>query len=101
MVSEIARPKMFILNPTAPPMPVDARLAPRPSDLNGKVLGLLNNRKLNASNLMDRVGEVLSERYEFASIVKLSKPSASRPCPQEIVEELVSRCDVIVTSNGD
>ena len=99
MVTEEAG--MVILNPTSPPLPVDARLATRPRDLNGKVLGLLNNSKANAAALLDEVGVLLSERYEFAKVIKSSKPNASTPCPEAIVKELASNCDVLVTSNGD
>jgi hypothetical protein len=101
MVTEIAKAGIVILDPTSPPLAVDARMATRPMDLNGKVLGLLNNGKLNAANLLDEVGELLSERYEFAKVIKGSKPNASTPCPEQIVKEFASSCDVLVTSNGD
>ena len=91
---------LVVLDPTSPPLAVDARLATRPMDLNGKVLGLLNNSKRNAANLLDEVGELLSERYEFAKVIKGSKPNASTPCPEHIVKEFASSCDVLVTSNG-
>ena len=40
MVTGTAKSGMVILDPTLPPLAVDARLATRPMDLNGKVLGL-------------------------------------------------------------
>ena len=92
MVSQTANPGMVILDPTSPPLAVDARLVARPSDLNGKVLGLLNNSKLNAANLPDEVGELLSERYQFAKVIKGSKPNASTPCPEAIVKEFAASC---------
>lgn len=97
----VTETRMVILDPTSPPLPVDARLATRPIDLNGKVLGLLNNSKANAAVLLDEVGGLLAERYQFASVIKGSKPNASRPCPEDIVKDFASRCDVLVTSNGD
>ena len=101
MATETTRTGMVILNPTSPPLPVDAKLATRPKDLNGKVLGLLNNSKANAAALLDEVGELLSQRYQFAKVIKSSKPNASTPCPEAIVKELAASCDVLVTSNGD
>ena len=101
MVTEAAKMRMVILDPTSPPLPVDARLAARPTDLNGKVLGLLNNSKANAAALLDEVGELLSERYKFAKVIKGSKPNACRPCPEDIVKDFASSCDVLITSNGD
>ena len=101
MVTETARPNMVILDPTSPPLPVDARLATRPDDLNGKVLGLLNNSKANAEALLEEVGTLLAERYNFAEIVRTAKPNASTPCPENIVQEMVEKCDVLITANGD
>ena len=101
MVSQSANAGMVVLDPTSPPLAVNASLATRPLDLNGKVLGLLNNSKLNAANLLDEVGELLSQRYQFAKVIKGSKPNASTPCPEAIVKEFAASCDVLVTSNGD
>jgi hypothetical protein len=101
MVTGSAAPNVVVLNPTAAALPADVELAPRPEDLNGKVLGLLDNSKLNAAALLELVADLLGERYEFATIIQRSKPTASRPCPQDVVQELASLCDIIITSNGD
>lgn len=93
--------RVSILDPTSPPLPVDARMAERPDSLNGKVLGLLDNHKLNANKLLDEIERLLSQRYEFADVVRLSKPDVSRPCPPDTMEDLVSQCDVVVTAIGD
>ena len=81
MVTEPAGSKIVVLNPVAAALPADVKLAPRPESLNGKVLGLLNNSKVNAEALLDQIADLLADRYEFANIVKRSKPTASRPCP--------------------
>lgn len=101
MVTESAGSKIVVLNPVAAALPADVKLAPRPQDLNGKVLGLLNNSKFNAEALLDQIAALLADRYEFANVIKRSKPTASRPCPQDTVKELASLCDVIITSSGD
>ena len=101
MVTETSRPNMVILDPTSPPLPVDARLATRPDDLNGKVLGLLNNSKANAEALLEEVGDLLAERYNFSKVIRNAKPNASTPCPENIVKEMAESCDVLITANGD
>ena len=93
--------RVSILDPTSPPLPVDARMAERPDSLNGKVLGLLDNNKLNANKLLDEIDRLLSQRYEFADVVRLSKPDVSRTCPTDTMEDLVRQCDVVVTAIGD
>ena len=101
MVTEPDMTRISILDPTSPPLPAEARVAERPDTLNGKVIGLLDNHKHNASELLDSIQEMLSERYEFANVVRRSKHDVSRPCPTDTIEELVKECDVVITAVGD
>ncbi len=101
MVVQAVKPVLVVLDPTSPPLPVNARLARRPETLNGKRLGLLDNHKRNAAELLEHVQELLSQRYELAGVVKRSKPDVSRPCPEETVKELAAGCDVLITAIGD
>jgi hypothetical protein len=87
--------------------PIDSRdeqervLAPRLSDLNGKVLGLLDNRKGNADHLLMRFGELLGEQYALKDIMFETKPIFSRPAPDDLLDKFASRCDVVLTAIGD
>ena len=93
--------KIKVLNPTVKPISEDAFFAKRPSNLKGKKLGLLANGKENSEELLASISEVLSDHFEFASIIERNKGNASRPCPDDLVEEMAEECDVIITSNGD
>ena len=64
-------------------------------------LGLLGNSKLNADAVLLAIGDLLKERYAMESVIVRSKPSFSKPAPDEIVDELVNNSDVIVTGVGD
>ena len=90
-----------VLDPTVDPVPADAVVAPRPGTLDGSVLGLLSNNKVNADELLVMVHDVLADRYEFSGVVSRNKGNASRPCPDEIIEELSEQCDVVITASGD
>ena len=90
-----------VLDPTVDPVPADAVVAPRPDTLDGAVLGLLSNNKVNADELLVMVHDVLADRYEFGGVVSRNKGNASRPCPDEIIEELSEQCDVVITASGD
>jgi len=77
-------------------------LAPRRfASLDGVRLGLLGNSKLNADAVLLAIGELLQERYAIESVTVRSKPTFSKPAPDEIVEELINSSDVIVTGVGD
>ena len=90
-----------ILDPTVEPDRTESAQAPRLSALDGKVLGLLANGKVNADRLLDLVREGLEARYRLRDVVTVAKPSASRVAAPEMLEELARRCDAVVTAIGD
>ena len=93
--------KMQVLDPTVPAIPEDAVVARRPDTLDGKVIGLLANGKINSEEVLALTQEVLADRYDFAAVIARNKHNASRPCPDHIIDELVEKCDVVITSSGD
>ena len=76
-----------ILDPTVGPDRTESALAPRLSALDGKVLGLLANGKVNADRLLDLVREGLGARFRIGDVVTVAKPSASRVSGPEVLEE--------------
>ena len=93
--------RIQVLDPTVEPIPSSAVISPRPDTLDGAVVGLLSNNKLNADALLEMVHEVLADRFDFGEVVARNKGNASRPCPSEIMEELAERCDIVITASGD
>jgi len=75
--------------------------APRPQTLDGLRVGLLGNTKRNADVILDAVGDALAERFQIADLVRLTKTQFAMPLPDELVEELVRECDVVVIGVGD
>lgn len=90
-----------VLDPTVQPIPEDAVIAERPDTLDGKVIGLLANGKINSEEVLQLTQEVLADRYEFSGVVARNKGNASRPCPEGMIDELAELCDVVITSSGD
>lgn len=77
-------------------------LTPRQSaDLNGKIVGLLDNTKFNSDRLLDSIGELLQQRYDVEDVVRDRKGYFGRPVPDDHARELASRCDVLITATGD
>jgi hypothetical protein len=89
-----------ILDPTVGADRAESAVAPRVPALDGKVLGLLANGKVNSARLLDLVREGLASRYRLRDVVTVSKASASRVAEPEILEVL-RRCDAVVTAIGD
>ncbi len=93
--------RLTVLDPTVAPMPAHVSMAPRPESLNGKTVGLLANGKRNADHLLDHVAALMAEHFQLKEIVARDKRNASRPCPDDLLQELLSQCDVVVTATGD
>jgi hypothetical protein len=90
-----------ILDPTVQPEPAQASLAKRERGLDGKVLGLLANGKVNGDHLLALVREELLARYDVRDVVVMAKPGASVTADDATLEALASRCDAVVTAIGD
>ena len=52
-------------------------LSPRPADLRGKRIGLLDNSKANSDVILRGIAALLNDEYEFAEVIYLRKHSAS------------------------
>jgi hypothetical protein len=79
----------------------DVAVAKRVPDLDGKVLGLLHNGKVNGDHLLDLVREQLGARYGLREVVVVRKPSASRVAEVAVLDRLARECDAVVTAIGD
>ena len=76
-------------------------LAPRPVDLRGKRLGLLDNSKANSDYILKAIARILNEEYEFADVFHVKKHSASLPPYPEVVADLHRHADVVIAGIGD
>lgn len=92
---------MIILDPTVPASPEPVQMASRLHDLDGKRVGLLDNGKLKSDRFLVSIAEILRERYRLAGVVERRKASPYFPCPPELLEELTSQCDLVITGIGD
>jgi hypothetical protein len=91
---------MEILNPIPPTSTLAlASLAPRPRDLRGLRVGVLDNSKPNADALLGRVAELLVERAGAAEIRRWRKPGASIPAADH--DAIAAGADVFVTGTAD
>jgi hypothetical protein len=91
-----------ILDPTvAADDATDTTVAKRVPGLDGKVLGLLHNGKVNGDRLLDLVREQLTRRYGLRDVMVVRKPSASRVAEDAVLDRLARECDAVVTAIGD
>lgn len=76
-------------------------LAPRVPTLDGLVLGLLDNNKWNAQKLLRQLEVDLRARFNLKEVIYLRKPYFSRPAFPEMIEQMATGADVVVTALAD
>jgi hypothetical protein len=88
------------IDPTAGGSGVKIPLAPRPMDLAGKVVGLLDNTKEQADVILASVADVLRERYGVAKVIVRRKEYYSRPASEALINEMASEVQVAAAAVG-
>ena len=92
---------MGLLSPIDPDVYSKWRPAPRLETVHGRVGGFLGNRKANASLLLWGVKELLNKDFELRDGIAVDKYVYSRPAADDIIDDLASQCDFVVTCIAD
>ena len=79
----------------------DATLAPRRADLSGLRIGLLENTKHNAALLLEELAGHLERQRGARTVLRRTKTAFALPMPDELREEFVAECDVVLVGVGD
>ena len=92
---------MQIYDPTvAAPARNYARAARLPS-LEGKTIGLLENGKLNAVNMLRETARIFEQRHDCRIVPIYSKTNASAPAPADTLSRVTREVDLMITGLGD
>ena len=92
---------ILVLDPTAKANVPEREMAPRVDTLEGKVVGFLHNFKPNADLLLERIEEILSERFTLKEVVRRKKLDAASGAAQSLIDELAEKCDLVINGVGD
>jgi hypothetical protein len=74
--------------------------APRPMDLAGKVVGLLDNTKEQADIILETVARALRERYGVADVIIRRKEYYSKPAAAELINDMANKVQVAIAAVG-
>ncbi|MBI3067861.1 MAG: hypothetical protein HY323_18765 [Betaproteobacteria bacterium] len=92
------------IDPTEDPTASGGRekvaMAPRPMNLAGKVVALLDNTKEQGELILQTIGDALRERHGIARAILRRKDHYSKPAPDELIDELAREAQVAVVALG-
>ena len=88
------------IDPTRGGSKAKLQRAPRPMDLAGKVVGLLDNTKEQADIILETIGEELRSRYGVADVVMCRKEYFSKPAKPELIDEMAKKVQVAIAAVG-
>ena len=88
------------IDPTAGGSKARIALAPRPMDLAGKVVGLLDNTKEQADIIFETVADVLRSRYGVSKVIIRRKEAFSRPATEALLNEMAKEVQVAAAALG-
>jgi hypothetical protein len=75
-------------------------MALRLESLEGTLIGVLDNGKVNTDRIFQLVERSLREQYGVREVIWRRKHNFSQPAPGMLIAEL-SACDAIITGIGD
>ena len=74
--------------------------APRPMDLAGKVVGLLDNTKEQGDIIMQTIADALRERHGVERVVIRRKEHYSKPATEALIDEMAGEIELAVAAVG-
>ncbi|GAB7388029.1 hypothetical protein BSNK01_18660 [Bacillaceae bacterium] len=90
-----------VLDPTDGPAAQRSAMAERPEKLDGKVVALIDNGKLNSDTVLREIGAQLRKRHGVKEVVYFRKRSSSHAITGQEAETLAKKCHVAISGIGD
>lgn len=78
----------------------DRPLVPGLDTLEGKVVGIIDNGQANSTTMFQELAKLLQEKFHTGEVVFKTKPTHMQGAPKPIMEEILSRCDAVITGLG-
>jgi hypothetical protein len=89
----------ILLDPTSEHQPAYRERNPRPTSLEGKVVGLLDISKARGDIFLDYLDEKLSAMG--ITVKRYRKPTFARVAPVDLKHQIVTECDVVIEALAD
>jgi hypothetical protein len=91
---------LVILDPTDERAAIGRRRASRLDRLRG-TLGIIDISKARGDVFCDEVERLLHERLPQLDIIRLQKPTFTKPAPADLRDEVGTRCQAVIQALAD
>ena len=91
--------RRVLLDPTSERKPQTRPRLPRPVQLDGLRVALLDISKPRGDRFLDRIEHHLAERG--AVVTRFTKPTFTKPAPPGLRQEIAASCDAVVEALAD
>ena len=88
-----------VLDPTGERTVETRERLPRPSSMEGKMVGLLDISKPRGNIFLDRLEERLTEMG--VRVERYAKPTFTKPAPIDLRHEIATQCDLVIEALAD
>ena len=88
-----------LIDPTSEREATTRPRAARPGSLEGKTIGLLDISKPRGKEFLDRLEQLLTDRG--MSVLRFSKPTFTKPAPDDLRREIETKCDLVIEALAD
>jgi hypothetical protein len=92
---------MQLYAPTATMATRKRTRAPKLARLDGARIGILENGKLNAEEMLNEVAQLFVQRHGCTVVKLASKKNASAPAPSNTLVQVAPEVDFLITGLGD
>jgi hypothetical protein len=99
-MSIATRRQHVLVDPTTQPKALKFTGAPRLHDLLDKRVGVIDDSKENAKELLEEIVALLRQRFGVAAVKYHRKPSASKPASPDVIQEMAQACDYAIVAIG-
>ena len=88
------------LDPRATVNPKERPLVPGIETLEGKTIGIIDNGQANSTTMFQELAKLMQEKFHTKEVIFKTKPTHMQGAPKAMMEELLNRCDAVITGLG-
>jgi hypothetical protein len=80
--------------------PKNRPLVPGLDTLEGRVIGIIDNGQANSTAMFQELAQLIGEKFHTKEVLFKTKPTHMQGAPKPIMEEILDRCDAVITGLG-